>query len=101
VFAWFSLLCLSSLVALQNLSNLCIHFSHSSGLNENFSGGVTWKLATGQMLGWTICGCPMSGCSAAPAVPSCSSSFSDISLSLLVSILVFARNLFLFFYRDT
>ena len=36
-------------VALRNLSNLWIHFDHSSSLNENFSGGVTWKLATGRM----------------------------------------------------
>jgi len=40
VFTWFSPLCLSSPVALQNLSNLCIHFGNASGLNENFSGGV-------------------------------------------------------------
>ena len=26
-------------------SNLLIHFGHSSGLNENFSGGATLKLA--------------------------------------------------------
>ena len=85
----------------RNLTNLCIHFGHSSGSNENFFSGVTWKLATSRMLGWTICGCPMSGCSAVPTFtpggcPTCSSSLSDISLSLLVQ-LVFAQNLFLLF----
>lgn len=37
-------------VALQNLSNICIHFGLSSGLNEDLSRGDTWEFATGQYL---------------------------------------------------